>query len=136
MCAGFGIYIIIVIILATALTACFFSRKKCAKMSVFYVKAVKIRYRLGSMPPDPLIASGGLRLHLQTYLCAPLPLSNSGCATGVLSDNCVVKILPVFEKKLKFYHNLAISLRLKQKFHKIYVFIDMRGICCIAAINK
>ena len=35
------------------ITACPFSIKKCAKMSVFYVKTVKIRWRLGISPPDP-----------------------------------------------------------------------------------
>ena len=50
--------------IVTVLTASLFSIKKCAKMSVFYVKAVKIRERLGAMLPDPLIASGGLKFHL------------------------------------------------------------------------
>ena len=36
-----------------ALTAHPFSIKKCAKMSVFYMKTVKIRWRLGVSPPDP-----------------------------------------------------------------------------------
>ena len=39
--------------IVTALTACLFSKQKCAKMSVFYVKTVKIRWRLGVLPPDP-----------------------------------------------------------------------------------
>ena len=78
--------------IVTALTACFFSIKKCAKMSAFYVKAAKIRERLGAMPPDPPIASGGLKFHLQTSHCAPLPLPNPGCATDAPSDNCLVKI--------------------------------------------
>ena len=47
--------------IVTALTACpfsikkikNFSIKKCAKMSVLYVKIVKIRWRLGVTPPDP-----------------------------------------------------------------------------------
>ena len=72
--------------IVTALTASLFSITKCAKMSVFCVKAVKIRER------DPLIASGGLKFHLQTSHCAPLPLPNPRCANGVLSDNCLVKI--------------------------------------------
>ena len=59
--------------IVTALTASLFSIKKCAKMSVFYVKAAKIREWLGAMPPDPLIASGSLKFHLQTSHCAPSP---------------------------------------------------------------
>ena len=35
-------------------TACPFSIKKCAKMSVLYVKIVKNRWRLGAMSPHPL----------------------------------------------------------------------------------
>ena len=65
-------------------------------------------------------------------------------ATGVwvnsiVRDDCQVKTYhrqAVLEKKLKFYRNLAISIRLRRKFHKIYVFIDMREIGCIAAISK
>ena len=38
----------------TALTACSFSTKKCAEISVFYVKTSKIRWRLGATPLDPL----------------------------------------------------------------------------------
>ena len=40
--------------IVTALTACPFSIKKCAKMSVLYVKIVKNRWRLGATSPDPL----------------------------------------------------------------------------------
>ena len=40
--------------IVTALTACPFSIKKCAKMNVLYVKMVKICWRLGAKPPDPL----------------------------------------------------------------------------------
>ena len=36
-----------------ALIACLFSIKKCAKMSAFYVKTVKILLRQGVLPPDP-----------------------------------------------------------------------------------
>ena len=50
----------------TALTACPFSIKKCAKMSVFYVKTVKSRWQLGVSLPD-------------SRLWPPLP--NPGCAT-------------------------------------------------------
>ena len=39
--------------IVTVLIACPFSIKKCAKMSVLYVKIVKIRWRLGVTPPDP-----------------------------------------------------------------------------------
>ena len=41
--------------LVTAPTACLFSIKQGAKMSVLYLKIVKIHWRL----PDPLLASGG-----------------------------------------------------------------------------
>ena len=38
----------------TVLTARPFSiKKKCTKMSVFYMKTVKIRWRLGDLPADP-----------------------------------------------------------------------------------
>ena len=40
--------------IVTALTACPFSIKKCAKMNVPYVKILKIRWRLGAIPPDPI----------------------------------------------------------------------------------
>ena len=40
--------------IVTALTARPFSIKECAKMSVLYVKIVKIPWRLGPTPPDPL----------------------------------------------------------------------------------
>ena len=38
----------------TALTACHFSIKKFAQMSVFYVKTAKICWRLGATPPHPV----------------------------------------------------------------------------------
>ena len=66
--------------IVTALNACPFSIKKCAKMSVFcYVKTSKIRRRLRARSPDPL-ASGGWGLRPQTLVWAP-PLLNPGCAT-------------------------------------------------------
>ena len=40
--------------IVTALTACNFSIKKCAKLSVLYAKIVKIRWRLGATPPHSL----------------------------------------------------------------------------------
>ena len=40
--------------IVTAFTACPFSIKKCAKMSVLYVKIVKNRWRSGAMSPHPL----------------------------------------------------------------------------------
>ena len=40
-------------ILVTALTACFFLIKKCAKMGVFKVKIAKIRWRLASLAARP-----------------------------------------------------------------------------------
>ena len=40
--------------IVTALTACPLSIKMCAKTSVFYVKTVKICWRLRATPPDPL----------------------------------------------------------------------------------
>ena len=39
---------IFALFIVTALTACPFQIKKCAKMSVFYVKTAKIRRRLGA----------------------------------------------------------------------------------------
>ena len=58
-------------------------------MSVFfYVKAVKIRWRLGAKPPDPF----GLRRlrgsSLDPQLWPPLP--NPGCATGTAYYFCVL----------------------------------------------
>ena len=52
--------------IVTALTACPFSIKKCATMSVFYVQTLKVCWRLEATPPHP-------------RLCPPLP--NPGCAT-------------------------------------------------------
>ena len=37
----------------TASTGLSFFGKKCANMSVFYTKTVKICWRLGALPPDP-----------------------------------------------------------------------------------
>ena len=54
--------------IVSALTACPFSINKCAKVSVFYVKTAKIRWRLEAAPPDP-------------RLCPPL-LPNPGGATA------------------------------------------------------
>ena len=59
--------------IVTALTACPFSIKKCAKMSVFYMKTVKIHWRLGATPLDPL---GLQRLGVSPpgpRWCPPLP---------------------------------------------------------------
>ena len=53
-----------------ALAACPFPIKKCAKTSVFYEKTVKIRWRMGAMPSDPLV-SVGWGFHPQTPDCAP-----------------------------------------------------------------
>ena len=60
----------------TALTACPFSIKKCAKMSVFYVKIVKIRWQLGATPPDPL-ASGGWGGSTPSPWLGPLPFAKT-----------------------------------------------------------
>ena len=69
--------------IVTALTACPFSMKKCAKMSVLHVKIIKIRWRLGATPPDPLglqrlgISPPGPRWWPPPPLCQIL-----GCASG------------------------------------------------------
>ena len=66
--------------IVTALTACPFSIKKCAKMSVPYVKIVKICWRLGVTPPDPL---GLQRLGSSPPVVSPSRLCQIlGCATG------------------------------------------------------
>ena len=58
--------------IVTALTACPFSIQKCAKMSVFYVKTAKIRWRLGFTPSEPILS----------VVPPPPPLPNPGCATA------------------------------------------------------
>ena len=69
--------------IVTALTACSFSIKKCAKMRVLYVKIVKIRWRLGATPLDPLglqrlgVSPPGPRWYPPPPLCQIL-----GCAIG------------------------------------------------------
>ena len=65
--------------IVTALTACPISIKKCAKMSVFYVKTKFV----GGWGPSPqaLLVSGGWGIRPQTPGCAPPSLPNSGCAT-------------------------------------------------------
>ena len=70
--------------IVTALTACVFSIKKCAKMSIFTQKPQKLvggwglhpqfplSFRgLGAMPPDPRLF---------------LPVPNLGCATALFSQ--------------------------------------------------
>ena len=56
--------------IVTAFTACPFSIKKCAKMSVLYVKIVKNRWRL--CPHTPLV-SRGWGFHPQAAGGVPLP---------------------------------------------------------------
>ena len=69
--------------IVTALTVCSFWIKKCAKMSVLYVKIVKICWRLGATPPDPLglqrlgVSPPGPRWCPLPPLCPIL-----GCAAG------------------------------------------------------
>ena len=68
--------------IVTALSACPFSTKKCAKMSVyFYVKTLNVRWWLGASPPDPrlcpllcqiLVARPPLRKFLRTPLAATI----------------------------------------------------------------
>ena len=69
--------------IVTTLTACSFSIKKCARMSVLYVKIVKICWRLGATPPNPL---GLQRLGVSPpgpQWCPPHSLCQIlGCATG------------------------------------------------------
>ena len=69
--------------IVTALTACPFSTKKCTKMSVLYRKIVKIRWRLGATPPDPLgLQKLGVSLPGPRW-CPLHPLCQIlGCATG------------------------------------------------------
>ena len=78
--------------IVTAFTACPFSIKKCAKMSVLYVKIVKNRWRLGAMSPHPL---GFQRLGVSPpgrRWCPPPPLCQIlGCATG--DDLCYFPLL-------------------------------------------
>ena len=63
---------IFAVCIVTALTTCPFSIKKCAKMSVFYVKIVKIRWRLGATPPD-LLGLQRLGVYPQVPGGVPLP---------------------------------------------------------------
>ena len=78
--------------IVTAFTACPFSIKKCAKMSVLYVKIVKNRWRLGATSPHPL---GFQRLGVSPpgrRWCPPPPLCQIlGCATG--DDLCYFPLL-------------------------------------------
>ena len=62
-------------ILVTAFTACPFSIKKCAKMSVFYVKTAKICWRRGDTPPDPRLSP------------PPPPLPNPRCVTALFPQS-------------------------------------------------
>ena len=64
---------VIAVSIVTALPACPFSIKKCAKMSVLYVKIVKIRRRLGATAPDPL-GLQRLGVHPQAPGGIPSPL--------------------------------------------------------------
>ena len=74
---------ILALSMATASLPALF-RKKCSKKSVFYVKTVKIRWRLGVQPPDPLglrrlgVSPPGPRLWppFSQILGAPLILHN------------------------------------------------------------
>ena len=68
----------------TALLACPFSIKKCAKASVFYAKTVKIRWRLGATPPDPF-SLRRLGVLPPDPRLRPPPLPNPGCATGSMT---------------------------------------------------
>ena len=78
--------------IVTALTACPFSIKKCAKMSVFCENRKNL---LGATLPDPL-SLWRLRLRPQTRGCTSL-LPNPSRA----SENfCVCPCLPVFEFRL------------------------------------
>ena len=59
----------------TAHTACPFSTKKCAKMSVFLCENLKNSLKARSFPPRPPVA--------------PPPLPNPGCAPPLLENFCV-----------------------------------------------
>ena len=79
---------IFAVFIVTAFTACPFSIKKCAKMSVLYVKIVKNRWPLRAMAPHLL---GFQRLPGRRW-CPPLPLCQIlGCATG--DDLCYFPLL-------------------------------------------
>ena len=76
---------ILAVSIVTALTACPFSIKKCAKMSVHYVQIVKIRWRLEAAPPDPL---GLQRLRSSppgSRWCPPPPFAKSSGAPLVMT---------------------------------------------------
>ena len=69
--------------MVAALTACPFSMKKCAKVSVFYVKTVKILWQLGATPPDPLLCPPPLC----QILGAPLDTTNHKLINGAATYN-------------------------------------------------
>ena len=54
-----------------------FFDKKSGKMNVFYVKTVKISWRLGAAPLETPLAYGGWEFHSQTYGYAPPTLAKS-----------------------------------------------------------
>ena len=69
------------IVHSDCITACPFSTKKGAKMSVFYVKYVKICRHLGATPLDPLGLWQLGVLPPDPWLCPSPPLQNTGCTT-------------------------------------------------------
>ena len=70
-----------------------FFDKNFPKMSVFLVKTLKIRWRLGALPPDPL-SLRRLGASPQTLACG-LPLPNPECVTDPLFlVSCFVNLSP------------------------------------------
>ena len=92
--------------IVTTLTACLFSIKKCAKMSVFYVKAVKNSLTAGGYAPRPPYCLWRLEISPSDFSFCPTPLAKfwvrhwSRPTVGVLLS----KYLPTtarFSKKVK-----------------------------------
>ena len=77
-----------------------FSMKKCAKMSVFYVKTVKVRWRLGASIPGP-------------WLCSPFAKSwgdtDQGQGVRIIRSRTTIKTIASHTKRLlkKWYSQLS-----------------------------
>ena len=82
------------------ITACPFSIKKCAKMSIFYVKTVKTRWRFFWRPRPFGLRRLGVKTPRPPVVLTPL--SKPGCATGTAYCFCVLfLILVLTERKCK-----------------------------------
>ena len=77
-------------------TACPFSIKKCAKMSVLYVKIIKNRWRLGAMSPHPL----GFQRHRRSGGFAPAASPHTTGGLGVSPPDRRWCPPPPFDKSL------------------------------------